>query len=381
MPRAWLLPSLALLALAAIGPVPALAGEPVGDHAIAPAILRPDPIPEPRVLTPGQVSGYRLPILAGREFRIEQGWNTKFSHDGKNAYAYDIGMDLGTDVVASAAGLVAFVQDGETACGGKELLKKANYVTIYHADGSATLYAHLSAVAVKVGDIVAAGQVIGKSGSTGYTNCVPHLHFARQYQGHSFSQSVPVYFQGYAKQEFHTGDAISVPSEPCTPADGEASAEHGTTSAEGDSKAAAVKQTPIAGEPAVGTFCGEYYGGSLDQPPAFVRQDGLLNFTWQKKGPGGYWLDDARAAFAARWTGDFTFASAGTYSIGVIASGEVKVSIDGVLIVDRWTDEAGSVDALVSKSMGAGIHRVDVEYKTTGHGMLKLGWGRLGADS
>ena len=193
-PRTWLLPPLAILALAAVGPIPALAADPVSDHAISPKILRPDPIPEPRLQKPGQTPGYRLPIAPGQEFRIEQGWNSTFSHNGKNAYAYDIGMALGTDVYAAAAGLVAFTHDGEVACGGRELLKKANYVTIYHSDGSASLYAHLSAVGVKVGDIVAAGQVIGKSGNTGYTNCVPHLHFARQYQGHSVSQSVPVYF-------------------------------------------------------------------------------------------------------------------------------------------------------------------------------------------
>jgi murein DD-endopeptidase MepM/ murein hydrolase activator NlpD len=382
LPRAWLLPSLALLALAAIGPVPALAGEPVTDHTISPKILRPDPIPEPRVQEPGQTPGYRLPIAAGQEFRIEQGWNSGFSHVGKNAYAYDFGMALGTDVYAAAAGLVAFTHDGETACGGRDLLMKTNYVTIYHADGSASLYAHLSEVGVKVGDIVAAGQVIGKSGNTGYTNCVPHLHFARQYQGHSVSQSVPVYFEGYAKQEFHTGDVVSIPPAPCTaPSAADDSTGTGTAArTEAGNQAAAVKQTEAAREPDLGTFCGVYYGGDLDQPAAFVRSDGLLNFDWRSKGPGGYWLDSAKIPFAARWTGDFIFASAGTYSIGVIATGEVKVSIDGDLVVDRWTDEARPVDTLVSKALGAGIHRVDVEYMTSGHGMLKLGWGRLLAD-
>jgi len=381
LPRAWLLPSLALLALAAIGPVPALAGEPITEHTISPRILRPDPIPEPRVQEPGQTPGYQLPIAPGRVLRIEQGWNSGFSHTGKNAFAYDIGMDLGTDVYAAAAGLVAFTHEGETACGGEKLLKKANYVTIYHADGSATLYAHLSEVAVKVGDIVAAGQVIGKSGNTGYTNCVPHLHFARQYQGHSVSQSVPVYFEGYAKQQFHTGDVISIPAAPCAAPTGEDEGAEASTAAqtEASDQANAVKQTE-EDQPRLGTFCGVYYGGDLDQPPAFVRPDGVLNFDWTAKGPGGYWLDSSRIPFAARWTGDFAFTSAGTYSIGVIATGEVRVSIDGLLVVDRWTDQAGPVDTLVAKALGAGIHRVDVEYRTNGHGMLKLGWGRLLAD-
>lgn len=383
LPRAWLLPTLAVLAIAALGPVPALAGEPVSGHEVAPSVLKPDPIPEPRIQEPGKTSGFRLPIVAGQEFKIYQGWNSTFSHKGANAYAYDIGMPIGTDVVAAAAGLVAFTNEGSTACGGAELLRKANYVTIYHADGSATLYLHLSSVAVKVGDIVAAGQVIGKSGNTGYTNCVPHLHFAREQQGHhGVTQSVPVYFQGYPR-ELHDGDAISVPAAPCVAPTGEGDDAQADADAptEPSSQAKAVEKTEDASQPDLGSFCGVYYGGALDQPAAFVRSDGLLNFDWRSKGPGGYWLDSAKVGFAARWTGDFAFPSAGTYSIGVMWSGAVTVSIDGVRVVDRWTDRGRPTEMLVSKALGAGIHRVDVEYMAAnGHGLLKLGWGRLLAD-
>jgi len=421
LPRAWLLPSLAILALAAVGPVPAHAAEPVTDHAIPLSILRPDPVPEPRVQIPGQTSGYRLPVAAGQEFRIEQGWNTTFSHYGKNAYAYDFGMPLGTNVYAAAAGLVAFTHEGETACGGPDLLNKANYVTIYHADGSATLYAHLSSVGVKVGDTVVAGQVIGKSGNTGYTQCVPHLHFARQYQGHSVSQSVPVYFQGYAKQEFHTGDVVTVPAPACAAPSADPTIEPGaetTTPNEAPATALAAAEAalrsgaakldaarplpasrvPVASQPKavpqpvaeqpkrdvrpdLGSFCGVYYAGGLDEPPAFVRADAVLNFDWHAKGPGGYWLDDAGTAFGARWTGDFVFPSAGTYTIGAIWSGAVTVSIDGTPVIDRIAEAGVSSETLVSRVLGAGIHRVDVDYLAAdGHGMLKVGWGRLLAD-
>jgi murein DD-endopeptidase MepM/ murein hydrolase activator NlpD len=408
-PRAWLLPSLAILALAAVGPVPALAGEPVTGHTLSPSALKPDPLPEPRVQLPGQTTGFRLPFAAGQDFRIEQGWNSTFSHNGKNAYAYDIHMELGTDVLAAAAGLVAFVHEGETACGGPELLKHANYVTIYHSDGSATLYAHLSTVGVKVGDIVAAGQVIGTSGNTGYSQCLPHLHFARQYQGKSVSQSVPIYFEGYAKQEFHTGDVVSVPQPPCTAPTGEADpgVQPGAGSAASDTGGAirvaadrraagprsADARPPVVAAPTastrqadvdpadIGSYCGVYYGGALDQPVAFVRRDGMLNFDWGSKGPGGYWLDDPTFAFAARWTGDFVFPSAGTYTIGAMWSGAVVVSIDGIRVIDRWVDQGQPVEAVTEKVLGAGIHRVDVDYlAATGHGMLKVGWGRLLAD-
>src|SRR5881397_3703871 len=109
-----------MLALALVAPLPALAGAPATTHALAPQ--KPEPIPEPREQHPGDTPGFRLPFASGPEVRIEQGWNTNFSHNGKAAYAYDFGLYIGTDVLAAAAGVVAFIHDGETACGGPELL-------------------------------------------------------------------------------------------------------------------------------------------------------------------------------------------------------------------------------------------------------------------
>lgn len=51
-----------------------------------------------------------------------------------------------------------------------------NYVKIKHSNGMYTFYAHLRYVAVKVGDRVTKGQVLGYMGNTGYSFGA-HLHF------------------------------------------------------------------------------------------------------------------------------------------------------------------------------------------------------------
>ena len=50
-----------------------------------------------------------------------------------------------------------------------------NYVTVAHADGMATIYAHLSSVSVGTGQQVAAGTTIGGVGNSG-NSYGPHLH-------------------------------------------------------------------------------------------------------------------------------------------------------------------------------------------------------------
>ena len=50
------------------------------------------------------------------------------------------------------------------------------HIRLRHADGSLTIYGHLTKPYVQKGDTVEAQQIIGLSGNTGFSSA-PHLHF------------------------------------------------------------------------------------------------------------------------------------------------------------------------------------------------------------
>lgn len=120
---------------------------------------------------------YQLPYAEGKSYLVVQGYRSLFSHKGR--LAYDFKMRTGTPIYAARGGVVTSVQQ-EFKKGGvnKKYYRRANAIVIRHEDGSNAMYAHLkhNGSEVKVGDIVKQGQLIGYSGSTGYS-AFPHLHF------------------------------------------------------------------------------------------------------------------------------------------------------------------------------------------------------------
>ena len=329
-----------LLALGAAGPAAAADGD-----AKAPAIAS-----EPRPQEPGDPTGFRLPFEPGIDVRIEQGWLSNYSHNGEAGYAYDFGLYEGTPVLAAASGVVTWAHSGETACGGARLRKHANYVTIEHADGSATHYGHLGTVEVTVGQLVEVGERIGLSGKTGYTGCLPHLHFARQFRGGPVTQSVPVYFDGYAERVFISGDVIAAP-EPCSSHD---------------------KLAPSD------SFCGTY--GRIDEThlPYFSRDEAAIDFDWRDDPPGGYWLGNGSAGFSGHWAGRFTFEVADMYEFHLFATGSVRILIDGRDVQRTATDDERGDETAFKVYLTPGQHLIEVRHDDVdGHGRLTLGWERV----
>ncbi len=84
-------------------------------------------------------------------------------------HAIDIAAPLGAPIYAAAAGQV--VKAGYTEYPGY-----GRMIVVRHEDGYQTLYGHLSASYVHVGENVARGELIGRMGSTGRSTG-SHLHF------------------------------------------------------------------------------------------------------------------------------------------------------------------------------------------------------------
>jgi murein DD-endopeptidase MepM/ murein hydrolase activator NlpD len=119
---------------------------------------------------------YRMPFGGAAPRELSQGTNGKYSHRG--THAFDFLLPVGTPVLAARPGVVARVVDEYERGGARKSLRgKGNEVMVLHADGSLARYAHLRrGAAVSVGDEVAAGALLGRSGTTGFST-TPHLHF------------------------------------------------------------------------------------------------------------------------------------------------------------------------------------------------------------
>ncbi len=97
----------------------------------------------------------------------------------------DISVPPGTPILAPADGVVSYV--------GREW-DYGLMVCLDHGHGFSTAYGHLKAVAVRTGDKVGTGQVIGTVGLSGISSG-PHLHYEVRIQGNAVNPSRYLHFR------------------------------------------------------------------------------------------------------------------------------------------------------------------------------------------
>ena len=138
-------------------------------HAGLPAMGHPSTELGPQL---GDAPRLVLPVAgrpsSGYGMRADPIQHTEINHPG-----FDLAAPTGTPVSAAAGGTVIHAGPAGTY---------GNLITIRHDNGYETRYAHLSAVSIKEGQHVDAGQQIGNVGTTGYSTG-PHLHFEVRHDG------------------------------------------------------------------------------------------------------------------------------------------------------------------------------------------------------
>jgi murein DD-endopeptidase MepM/ murein hydrolase activator NlpD len=121
------------------------------------------------------LKGWTLPLPKGSYtptspfgFRVHPILHQWILHTGQ-----DLGAPMGTPIYAAAAGRVTTASLNGTA---------GNQVILDHPGGVQSVYDHLSAFGVSVGEKVRAGQFLGRVGSTGRSTGA-HLHFEIRLHG------------------------------------------------------------------------------------------------------------------------------------------------------------------------------------------------------
>jgi len=126
-------------------------------------------------------------MASGYGYRIHPIYKTRKMHTGM-----DFSAKSGTPIYATGDGQISKVRKSRKGYG--------NHVIIDHGYGYKTLYAHMKKYAVKKGQKVKRGEVIGYVGSTG-TSVAPHLHYEVHKDGKKINP-VNFYFNDLNPEEY-----------------------------------------------------------------------------------------------------------------------------------------------------------------------------------
>jgi hypothetical protein len=117
---------------------------------------------------------------------------------------------------------------------------------------------------------------------------------------------------------------------------------------------------------------GEYFGKSDLSVPLLTRLDSTVNFDWLLGSPDPVIPVDG---FSARWSGSVTARYSEQYTFYATSDDGVRVWINGVKIIDNWTDHAAAeVSGNVALVAGQ-LNDIKVEYyENTGGAVAQLRW-------
>ncbi|WP_299334528.1 M23 family metallopeptidase [uncultured Psychroserpens sp.] len=155
---------------------------------------------------------YQLPFPKYKSYKVLQGNNTNFTHsDAFSRYAIDFRMPVGDTICAARSGYVVGIVENFNKNGNDESYREyANFITMYHEDGTFSQYVHLkqNGALVSLNEYVEQGQPIALSGNTGWST-EPHLHFAVFRSVPLNFESIPIIINGNRSQTIKKWDVAS----------------------------------------------------------------------------------------------------------------------------------------------------------------------------
>jgi murein DD-endopeptidase MepM/ murein hydrolase activator NlpD len=162
--------------------------------------------------TPSPRTGYILPFIHS-VVDICQGYHGEYSHNktayapSDDSYSLDFKLPLGTPVRAAKEGRVRLAIGSCTQhYTGLDRKQGTGYYTnqiiLLHEDDSFTLYSHLEkdSLLVQRDQYVKQGQLLAKTGLSGWIGPIPHLHFSAGILPHEHlltRHTFPIQFNDY----------------------------------------------------------------------------------------------------------------------------------------------------------------------------------------
>jgi beta-glucosidase len=133
----------------------------------------------------------------------------------------------------------------------------------------------------------------------------------------------------------------------------------------------------------VNGLSGKYHNNNLLVfQPIVVRNDPVVSFNWGKCLPVDHELFSREEGYSARWQGTVKPERSGLYSIGVEASGKVRMYIDSELMIDRWEDPVFDREIVSCVMEEDAEYHITLEYASLGRdSKIMLGWQMQGDES
>jgi YVTN family beta-propeller protein len=118
---------------------------------------------------------------------------------------------------------------------------------------------------------------------------------------------------------------------------------------------------------------GRYYNGTtLSGSPLLTRVE-AINFDWASNAPAAAVPKDK---FSARWTGRMQVPTSGLYRFQTVSDDGVRVTVNGVQLINSWTNHSTKTDTSGDINLTAGqYYSVTVEYfENSGKAVARLRW-------